>query len=57
MSNIYNEAIMEQLVDEAYAELRLQNPQLDPEVSQADDDKLYIMACNLASERWKFDHN
>ena len=57
MSNPHHEAFMEQLVNEAYTELRLQNPQLDPEISQADDDELYIMACNLAKKRWEFDYD
>ena len=49
MSNIHNDAILERLFDEAWAELCDKHPDLD-------EDTIYGMACDLAQKRWEFDY-
>ena len=50
MSNIHNDAILERLFDEAWAELCDKHPDLD-------EDTIYGMACDLAQKRWEFDYD
>ena len=50
MSNMHNDAQLERLFDEAWAELCDKHPDLD-------EDTIYDMACDLAQKRWEFDYD
>ena len=54
MSNLYHEAFMEQLYEEAYEQLVQQHPSWEAYMSE---DELHNAAVELAKKRWEFDYD
>ena len=57
MSNIHNDAIMERLYDEAYAELEKKHPPAPAEDTVKYEEWLHNEAAKLAQKRWEFDYD